>query len=152
MFEIKVQKSVFINLPAQDIFAYVCELENMMDWSSTIVSVRKTSLGKVSAGTTVRSTIRFLGRWLNVEFEVVEYSPGHSLAFKSIAGSPPCLFCYQFETMEGGGTTTFSEAVVEIVGGIVDQTSPVIASAVTRQVEYDLQTLKEILEAGMSLA
>lgn len=148
MAEIKVQRSVFINLPAEDIFAYVCDLENMVDWSSTTVTIRKVSPGKIGAGATVRSTLRFLGRWLNVEFEVVEYSPGRCLALKSIAGSPPCLFCYQFEALAGGGTTTSQEAIVQVVGGIVDQTNPVIESAVARQIEYDLQTLKEILEAG----
>jgi len=149
--EIKVQKSVFINLAAEDIFAYICDLENMVDWSSTTISIRKTSPGEISAGATVHSTFRFLGRWLNVVFEVVEYSPGRCLVFKSIAGSPPCLFCYQFEALEGGGTTTTEEAVVQLVGGVIDQAGQVIASAVARQIEYDLQTLKEILEAGVAL-
>ncbi len=149
MVEIKVQKSVFINLPAQEIFAYMCDLENMVDWSSATISIRKTSPGEIGAGATVRSTIRFLGRWLNVVFEVVEYSPGHCLALKSIAGSPPCLFSYQFEELEEGGTTVSQESMVQIVAGSVEQTHPVVASAIARQVEYDLQTLKEILESGM---
>ncbi len=152
MVEIKVQKSVFINLPPKDVFAYICDLENMVDWASSTVSIRKTSPGEICAGSTVRSTVRFLGRWLNMVFEVVEYSPGRSLAFKSIAGSPPCLFCYQFEMVEGGGTITSEEAVVQIVEGIVDQANPVVVSAVSRQIEYDLQTLKEILEAGLVIS
>jgi uncharacterized membrane protein len=150
--EIKVQRSVFINLPAEDIFAYVCDLENMVDWSSIVISIRKTSPGEIRTGATVRSTIRFLGRWLNVVFEVVEYSPGHCLMFKSIAGSSPCLFSYQFEAMAGGGTTLLQEAMVQIVGGLTEQTDPVIESAVARQVEYDLQTLKEILESGIMMS
>jgi uncharacterized membrane protein len=150
--EIKVQKSVFINLSAEEIFMYICDLENMVDWSSATVSIRKTSPGEVSAGATVRATFRFLGRWLNVVFEVVEYRPCRCLTFKSIAGSPPSLFRYQFEPVEGGGTTASEEAVVQIVSGVVDQASPVIASAVARQIEYDLQTLKEILEAGIAFS
>lgn len=152
MVEIKVQKSVFIDLPAEDIFTYICDLENMVDWSSTTISIRKISLGEIGTGATVRSTIRFLGRWLNVVFEVVEYSPGRCLAFKSIAGSPPCLFCYQFKGLEEGGTTISQEAMIQVVGGSAEQASPIIASAVARQIEYDLQTLKEILESGIILA
>ncbi len=152
MVEIKVQKSVWINLPAEDIFGYVCDLENMEDWSSSTISIRKTSPGEMGVGAIVRSTIRFLGRWLNVLFEIVEYSPGRCLTFKSIAGSPPCLFRYRFEALEGGGTTASEEAMVQIVGGIIDQESRVIASAVARQIEYDLQTLKEILESGLVIS
>ena len=152
MIEINVQKSVWIDLPSKDIFAYLCDLEHMEDWSSATISIRKTSPGEIGTGATVRSTLRFLGRWLNVLFEIVEYSPGRCLAFKSIAGSPPCLFRYRFEECKGGGTTVSEEAVVEIVGGIIDQGSQVIASAVARQIEYDLQTLKEILEADFVIS
>ncbi len=148
MAEIRVLKSVIINVPAEDIFAYVCELENMVDWSSTTIAIRKTSSGSMGAGATIQSTVRFLGRWLNVVFEVIEYSPGRCLAFKSIAGSPPCLFCYQFEPVEGGATLTSEEAVMQVVDGVMDQSRPVVASAVARQVEYDLLTLKDILESG----
>ena len=151
MTEIQVQKSLLINLPADEIFAYVCNLENMVDWSSTIISMRKTSPGETRVGSIIRSTIRFLGRWLNVVFEIVEYSPGHCLALKSIAGSPPCHFCYQWESQEGGGTLVSHEAMVQIVGGDAEQASPVIASALARQLEYDLQTLKELLESGLIL-
>ena len=88
-----------------------------------------------------------MGRWLNVFFEVVEYSPDRCLTLKSIAGSPPSLFRYLFEPAEGGGTTMTEEAIVQ-VDDIADQANPVISSAVTRQIEYDLQTLKELLEVG----
>jgi uncharacterized membrane protein len=149
--DIKVQKSVVIDLPTPEVFAYVCDVENMLDWSSTTISIRKISPGAMCAGATVRSTFRFLGRWLNVVFEVVEYSTERCLTLKSIAGSPPSLFCYLFEPAEGGRTRVTEEAIVQLVGGAADRTNPVISSAVTRQIEYDLQTLKEMLEAGIEL-
>lgn len=152
MAEINVEKRVLINLPAETIFAYICDLENMVDWSGTTISVRKISPGEVCVGSLVRSTIRFLGRWLNLVFEVVEYSPGRCLALKSIAGSSSCHFCYQFEKAEDGGTLVVEEAMVQILSGTADPAGPVIASAVARQVEYDLQTLKEILEAGLVIS
>lgn len=151
MIDVKVQKSVVIDLPTPEVFAYVCDVENMLDWSGTTISIRKISPGEIHAGSTVRSTFRFLGRWLNVVFEVVEYSPERCLTLKSIAGSPPSLFCYIFEPEEGGATRVTEEAIVQLVGSTADRTNPVISSAVTRQIEYDLQTLKEILEAGIEL-
>lgn len=152
MTEIKVQKRIMIDLPAEDIFAYISQLENLLDWSGITVTVRKTSSGEVRAGTTMLSTMRFLGRWFTVAFEIVEYSPGRCLTFKSIAGSPSCLFCYQLEGQGDGGTATLGEAVVHVTDGLIDQPYPVIESAVSRQFEYDLQTLKDILEAGRIFA
>ncbi|HEY0756821.1 MAG TPA: SRPBCC family protein [Ktedonobacteraceae bacterium] len=149
MVDVKVHKSVFIDLPVEEVFAYICNVENMLDWSSATISIRKISSGAISAGATMRTTFRFLGRWINVVFEVVEFRPGHCLTFKSISGSPPSLFRYMLEPVDGG-TRASHEALVQLSGAGTEQANPVIASAVARQIEYDLQTLKEILEAGLA--
>lgn len=146
MVEIRIQQSTFIDLPVGKVFAYASDLENMADWSSVIIALRKVSPGPIGAGTTVRSTIRFLGEWFNIIFEVIEYQPECYLALKGVSGGLPCLFGYQFEPAEGRGTTLSVEAVLQIVG----QGDPVLVSALRRQVAYDLQTLKEILEARMA--
>ena len=98
-------------------------------------------------GATVRSTIRFLGKWLDITFEIVEYEPGRYLTIKSVSGIAPFLFYYQFEPVEDGGTTISQKAVIHLTEGILEMKAPVITSAVRRQIEYDLQTLKDMLEA-----
>jgi dehydrogenase/reductase SDR family member 12 len=148
LIEMNVKQSVFINLSAEEIFAYMSDLENLVDWCSAIIAVRKISPGAIHVGTMVRSTIRFLGRWADLAFEVVEYDPGRSMTIKGISGVAPCLFCYQFEPGEEGGTTVSQEAVVHLAEGILAQEKPVITSAVRRQLEYDLLTLKDVLEAS----
>jgi hypothetical protein len=147
--EIKVLKSVFINLPAKDIFEYLSNLDNMVDWASTTISMRQTSPGEIGTGAVVSSTFRFLGKWLNMVFEIVEYSSERCLTLKSIAGSPSSLFRYHLEALEEGGTVVSEEAVIQMAGSVGESTNSVVASAITRQIEYDLQTLKEVLEAGM---
>jgi uncharacterized membrane protein len=142
-----VKQSVFINLPTEEIFAYMSDLENLVDWSSVVIAARKLSLEELHVGATVRSTIRFLGRWLDVTFEVVEYDPDRCLTIKSISGSAPCLFCFQFEPAKDGGTTVSEEAVIHITEGIITQPQQVVTSAIRRQLAYDLLTLKDMLEA-----
>lgn len=144
----KVKQSVVINLPTEEIFAYMSDLENLVDWSSIVIAVRKISPGTMHVGAMVRSTIRFLGRWVDITFEVVEHEPGRYLTIKSICGVAPCLFCYQFEPIEGGGTIVSQEAVIHLTGGILGLDEPVVTSAVRRQLEYDLLTLKDMLEAS----
>lgn len=101
-------------------------------------------------GATVRSTIRFLGRWLDTTFEIVECEPSRSLTIKSISGVSPCLFCYQFEPVEDGGTTVSQEALIHLIEGMLDLADPVVTSVVRRQLAYDLLTLKDMLEARAS--
>ena len=147
MITIKEKQSILIRVPTEAIFAYMSDLENLNDWSSVIVTARKISDGAVRVGTRVRSTIRFLSRWMEMTFEIVECEANRCLTIKSISGVSPCLFCYQFEPGEDGGTLVSQEAVIHHMEGIVELTESIVTSAVRRQLAYDLQTLKDILEA-----
>lgn len=144
----KDRQSVVINLPAEEIFAYLSDFENLVDWSAATIAVRKTSPGEIRVGATVRSTIQFLGRWMDITFEVVEYEPDHCLTIKSLSGVTPCLFSYQFEPTEDGATNVSLETVIHLTGGTLGLTESVTTNVVRRQLVHDLLTLKDILEAG----
>lgn len=150
MFTINVKQSIFIDLPAEEVFAYISNLENLVDWSSIVIALRKATPGTVQVGATFQSTIRFLSKWLSLTFEVVEYEPARYLAIKSTSGVSPCLFCYQLDPVEGGGTSLSQEMTIHHAEGFVELTLPVVESAVRRQLEYDLFTLKDMLESRVS--
>lgn len=145
--EMKVAQNVVIDLPAGEIFAYVAEFENLADWSGVVIAVRKTPSGAMHVGTTVLITIRFLGKWVQSTYEVVECEPGHHITLKSIAGIAPCVFSFLLEPLEDSRTRLSFEAAIQKGAylGLAEQTA---ASATRRQIEHDLLTLKEILEAG----
>lgn len=147
---LKLNQSIVINQPIEEIFAYMSALENLVDWSGTAISVRKNSQELVHVGETVRSTFRFLGRWFDITFEIIEYKPYHYLTIKSISGGVPCVFCYQFEVLEDGRTNVSQDATIHLTEGIMELAEPAIANAVRRQLENDLLTLKDILEARTS--
>ncbi len=150
MIQINVKQSVVINLPAEEIFAYISDLENLVDWSNVVIAVRKSSPEAGRVGARARSTIRFLGRWLDTTFEIVECEPSRSLTIKSISGVSPCLFYYQFEPVEDGGTTVSQEALIHLIEGTLDVADLVVTNVVRRQLTYDLLTLKDMLEARAS--
>jgi uncharacterized membrane protein len=148
LIEMNVRQSIFINMPVEKIFTYISDLENLVDWSNPIIAIRKLSPGAIRVGATVQSTIRFLGHWCNVTFEIVECEPGRSLTIKSITGIAPCLFYYHFEPGEDGGTTISQEAILHLTGSIYGLEEPVLARMVSRQIEHDMLTLKDMLEAN----
>jgi len=151
LIKLKVGHSVVINLPAEEIFAYVSNFENLVEWSGAVISIRKTSPGSLDVGARMESTIRFLGRWLNMTYEIVEYEPCRHLAFKSISGVAPCFFCYQFEQVEGNRTNFSQETMIDLTGTPLGLAESVVKNAVLRQIEYDLLTLKELLEARAAI-
>jgi hypothetical protein len=149
---VQVKQSLFINLSAEKIFTYLSTVENLMAWSSMISVVKHKPSETMQVGATVQSTIRFLGCWYDMTFEVIEYEPYSSLTIKSISGIAPCLFCYQLEPIEGGGTTVWQEAVVDLIEDFTEQAEQLITTALHRQLEHDLATLKDILEVRAVVA
>jgi uncharacterized membrane protein len=147
----KVKHSVFINLPVEEIFAYLSNLENLPDWSGVVISVRKISPEEMVVGTAVRCTIRILGRWFDMTYETVECVPNRYLTFKSVSSIAPSLICYQFEPLEGIGTNLIVEENINFPGGFLGFAEPVVKGVIRRQLSYDLLTLKDILETTASI-
>lgn len=148
MVEIKAQQSVFIHRAAEEIFACLSDLETMTGWCGALVSLQKMTPEAVCPGTVVKSKLRFFERWVEIVFEIVEYEPGRYLSFKSIAGSVPCLFCYQFEPVPEGGTTISEEATLHLLALPDDLAEDEVTRLISYQLACDLHALKELLEAG----
>ena len=150
--ELKVKQSVVINLPVAESFTYQLDLENLIEWSSMVIAAKKTSPGEMQIGTTWRVTIRFLGRWLENTYVVVEWEAGRQITLKSTSGITPCHFSFTFESLAGEKTNLLREAMINlrIKGGFMDVAEPVLASVLRRQVEHDLLTLKDLLEGRIT--
>lgn len=144
----KTRHSVVIHLPAEEIFAYLSDVENLPDWSGPMIATRKISPGAFQVGARVRSTLHLLGRWMDITFEIIEYEPGRCLTIKSVSGTTPCLFCYQFEPVADGGTNLSLEAVIHLSGGMLGLSESAISNVARRQIEHDLLTLRDLLEAS----
>ena len=142
----KVEHAVFINLPIEETFAYMSNLENQTDWSGFVISARKISSGEMLIGTTVRCTIRILGRWFETTYEIVECKPDRYFTFKSIIGVAPNFTCIRFEPQESGGTNVSMEIIIDFTGGYLGFDETMITNLVSRQIANDLQTLKDLLE------
>ncbi|MGZ3623091.1 MAG: SRPBCC family protein [Ktedonobacteraceae bacterium] len=146
----KVEHAVFIHLPIEETFAYMCNLENLADWSGFVISARIISSEEMLIGTTVRCTVRILGRWFETTYEIVECVTDRYLSFKSIIGIAPSLTYYRFEPLEGGGTNVSTEVNIHFTGGYLGFDETMITNLVSRQIANDLQTLKDLLETTAS--
>jgi hypothetical protein len=152
LIEIKFEQSIVINLSAAETFAYVGNLDNMIHWSNIILKIEKISPELLGVGAIVKITFQFLNQELDITFEVVEHYPDRCLTIKSTSGISPCLFCYRFEPAKGGGTLVSREALIQVImGGTENLTEREVSDIVYRQLERDLQMLKDVLEARSSI-
>ncbi|UCF61472.1 MAG: SRPBCC family protein [Anaerolineaceae bacterium] len=63
----RIQDTVFIDLPIEDVFEYLTTYENEAKWQSSIVEARVTSEGPMDLGTTGLEVRNFFGRRIESE-------------------------------------------------------------------------------------
>ena len=146
----KVDHAIYINHPVEKTFAYMSNLEHLVDWSNFIVSARKISSGEMLVGTTVQCTIRMLGRRFDSTYVIVECKPNRYLTYKSILGIAPSFTYIRFEPLDGGGTRVSVEITIHFTGGYLGYDETLVTSAIRRQIANDLLTLKDLLEITAS--
>lgn len=141
---LRVETSVRINRPSDEVFDFISNFENNPLWQSGQVEARFTSEGPLRVGSTYNQVAKFLGRRIESTFEVLEYEPGRKVKAASTSGSFPITFTRMVEARDGGAEVS---AVVEgDASGFFKLAEPLLARMVQRSVDADYRNLKQILE------
>lgn len=142
---LRIEKSVVINRPIEEVFAFVARSENYAQWAGPVLEAKQTSEGPVGVGTTSTRVTQFLGRRIESDYEVTEYEPNRKVSSKTSSGPVPLGERITFEAVDGG-------TKVSVVGevepaGFFKLAEPILARAIKRQMGTDVGTLKDLLEA-----
>ncbi len=141
------QHGVVIDKPLEDVFAYITDVNNNSLWQSSTLETEQTSEGAVGVGTTYRSVSKFLGRRIETTLEVTEHEPPRKQCVRVTSGPIPAVGCYLLEPADGGGGTRFTQTLEAEAGGFFRLAEPLVARAYGRQLQSDMATLKDLLEA-----
>lgn len=142
----RFELSIVIKRPAEEVFEYLANLENDLQWRSEWVETRKMSDGSPGVGATFRLTGAMLGRQIPTVYEVTEYEPCRTAAWKAVSGPFPLAFRRTFERVEGGTRVTIRYDTSE-VRGFSKLVLSLLAGSVKRQHEGDLRNVKGLFEA-----
>src|SRR3990172_7582724 len=137
--------TIVINRPIEEAFGFLSNLENDIKWRSEWVETKNTSGGSLGVGATFLLVGKFLGRRIETLYEVIEYEPNLSAAWKTVSGPLPLTFQRTFERVEGG--TRFTIRYEPEVRGFFKLVMPLLAGSVKRQHEGNLRKVKELMEA-----
>ena len=142
---IRVEYTVVIDRPIEEVFAFMAEVENLPRWAENTIEARQTSEGPVSAGTTCTVLNKAMGREMEHHFVVTKYEPHTRYAAKSTSGPFPMHMSYLLEPSDGGTRVyTVSEADL---GGIARIAGPVLSGMARKQIAADHRKLKAMLES-----
>lgn len=141
----KVEVSVVINRPIEEVFAFAANIENNAQWQSGVLKAQVTSEGPIGVGTTYRYVTQLLGRRIEADGEIIEYEPNKKYSFESTSGPFPIEGGLTCEAAEGG--TKVTQVVEADIGGFFKMAEPLVVRTIKKQFEADVGNLKELLEA-----
>ena len=141
---ITFETDVRIDRPIDEVFAYVSEPLNFLDWNSAVQAVCKTSAGEDGERSTyVMERELPTGRAIN-KLEVVASERPTDFAIRATAGPTPFVYRYRFAA-DNDETVVQLDAEIELHGATA--LLPQLARrAVKKGVEDNFATLKQILE------
>ena len=142
---IKVEHTVTIRRPVNDVFAFITNILNFPRWMGEVIK-KSWALdeGAMGVGFRFGQTAQFLGRQVETQFIVTEYTPDVRFCVQSTTGPIPFEGCFDFEAVpEGTRFTNRSRVTAE---GLVRLAQPVLAATIERQVQIDTIYLRILLE------
>ena len=143
----RVEESVEINRPRQEVFDYVANPENLPAWSGLVIEVEDAPGPLIKEGDTFTAVGKFLGRRFETLYQRSSYEPNRRYTDRAAGGPiPEQDWTYTFEEVSEG-TTRLTRAAEGEPGGFFKLAEPLIERALKRQVRADLETLKDLLEA-----
>ncbi len=142
---LRVEESTVINRPIEEVFAYATDPAHFSEWSPMVIDARQTSDGPMGVGSTIQSTLQFLGRRFDSEQVVTEYEPNRIFSGRSTSGPVPMNLTSTFEPLAGG--TRFTWAIEGESKGFFSLADPLLVPIGRRQIQAMLGTLKDLLEA-----
>ena len=143
----RIEESVEINRPQQEVFDYVADPGHLPEWSGIVQEVQKEAQGAPQEGDRFTTVAKFLGRRFETPMEVAAHQPPRRHSDRSTGGPFPQEYTFILEETAGGGTRLTEVAEGE-PGGFFRLVGPLLEMAGRRQFRADLGNLKDLLEAG----
>ena len=87
MSDIRLQETIEIDRPADEVWRVVADYARDPEWRGSVVSMTPTPPGPVATGTTTVEVMRFAGRTLRNDGEVTGVGPGLSFTWRTGRGA-----------------------------------------------------------------
>ncbi len=142
--------SIIIERPIDEVFSTATCLESCVNWQTFMVNAEKVSEGPVHVGSQYKHSGRFLGMTGDAFPVVTALEPPHLFAYEN-DGRFPFNVEYRFESVPEGTRMTCKMYVPPGNNPIIHMAMPLLMNALSRQFTSDLQSLKEMMEAGVKV-
>ena len=140
---IRVEKSVVINKPVEEVFGYLIAEGNGTKWQNGVVDVIDEGPRNI-VGSRYTEVRKFMGQEMRSTMELTEFVPNARYAGKVLKGTVPYEFIITLESVDGG--TKMTTCVDGEPKGFFKLAESMVASQLEKSLTEDGLKLKEILE------
>ena len=144
VFMIKVEKSVIINKPAEEVFAFITGEGNYTKWQAGVDELIEGEGSRNTVGAQFTEVRKFMGQEMRTTLEITAFEPGVKWAAKVVKGPVPYEVTVTFEPSNGG--TKYTTRVDGEPKGFFKLAENLVAGQLEKSLEEDGQKLKELLE------
>jgi uncharacterized protein YndB with AHSA1/START domain len=146
-----IKHRIEINRPAEQVFAYLDQVDRHSEWQDQLVSTTIETDGPVRVGTLVVERRNVPGGARDFPFEVTEHDPPHKVSFRGSAGLIRPVGTYTVDPIGEASSRMTSELDLE-GHGIGKLFAPLALRQAAKQVPADHEKFKDLLESGVPAA
>ena len=142
----RVEESIEINRPLQEVFYYVSDVGNYPQWMAHVLEVRQHIPGAPRQSDSFVVAIKSVGRRFETPYERTSYEADRRYTDRAVGGPIPNQRWHSaFQEVPGG--TRFTRAVDVESSGLLRLLEPLQKRAAERQHKKDQPTHKHVVEA-----
>ena len=143
---IRLQTSVRVERPIEEVFAYIADPLLFPRWNSAVQTMHRTSGQNGAPGSTYSMRRQLPSGRVENELEVLSREHPTNFGIRTTSGPTPFLYNYRFAP-DGADTVIYLNASVELPRATA-VLGPLAARGVRRGVDANLAALKHALEAS----
>lgn len=142
----RIEASVVINRPLKEVADYMYDVKSWPEWQADMLEAEVIKETPEVVGSTYRGVSHFLGRRMEWTAEQTAFEPYKSGTMRIVTGPQTIDQTTTLEQVKGGTKVT-RVGEGEPAPGLFRLAGPVVVRIFGREVQRNLDLLKEILEA-----
>jgi len=143
---ITVERSVQINKPVAEVFAFVTNGENTVKWQVGVEAVQQEEGPVNTVGSLYSEVRKFMGQEMKTILELTTFEPNAKWGAKVVKGPVPYEITTTFEPADSG--TKMTTRVEGEPSGFFKVAQGMVSSQLEKNIEESGQKLKALLEAA----
>jgi uncharacterized protein YndB with AHSA1/START domain len=146
-----IKHSIEINRPAEEVFAYLDQVDRHNEWQGSLVSTTVETDGPTHVGTRVIERRNVPGGTRDLSYEITEHDPPRKVSFRGTVGPVRPVGTYTVDPTGESSSRMTSELDLE-GQGIGKLFAPLARRQAAKQVAVDQEKFKQLLESGIAAA